>query len=116
MEQSMDMESPKTPHRMRPGLSPEADENQLIALSVEAAKKMLLEGKAPTSIVLHYLKLGTSRERLEREIMEKEMELKDAKIQALESQAKVEQLYADAMRAMQRYSGYSEGDNNAPPY
>ena len=105
-----------TSDRLRPGLSPEADENQLISLSIDAAKKMLLEGKAPTSIVLHYLKLATSRERLEREIMEKEMELKDAKIQALESQAKVEQLYADAMRAMQRYSGYGEEDSNEPPY
>ena len=104
------------PDRLRPGLSPEADENQLISLSIEAAKKMFLEGKAPTSIVLHYLKLATSRERLEREMLEKEMELKEAKIQALESQAKVEQLYADAMRAMQRYSGYNEDDRNAPPY
>lgn len=116
MKQSTSAESPMASDRLRPGLSPEADENQLIALSIDAAKKMLLEGKAPTSIVLHYLKLGTSRERLEREIMEKEMELKDAKIQALESQAKVEQLYADAMRAMQRYSGYGEGESNAPPY
>jgi hypothetical protein len=76
----------------------------------------LIEGKAPTSIILHYLKLATSRERLEREIMQKDMELKDAKIQALESQAKVEQLYVEAMRAMQRYSGYSEGDTNVSPY
>ena len=105
-----------TTDRLRPGLTPEADENQLISLSIDAAKKMLLEGKAPTSIVLHYLKLATTRERLEREIMEKEMELKDAKIQALESQAKVEQLYADAMRAMQRYSGYGEENDNESPY
>ena len=105
-----------TPERLRPGISPEADENQLISLSIDAAKKMLLEGRAPTSIVLHYLKLATTRERLEREIMEKEMELKDAKIQALESQAKVEQLYAEAMRAMQRYSGFGEDDEDAQQY
>lgn len=115
MKQAKSAESPKAPERLRPGLRPESDENQLIALSVDAAKQLLLDGKAPTSIILHYLKLATSRERLERELLEKDMELKDAKIQALESQAKVEQLYADAMRAMQRYSGY--GDNNdAPPY
>ena len=116
MKEEASMESPRAPHRLRPGLTPESDENQLIALSVEAAKKMLLDGKAPTSIVLHYLKLATSREKLEREMLEKEMALKDAKIQALESQAKVEQLYADAMRAMQRYSGYGESDENASPY
>ena len=97
-------------------MTPEADENQLISLSIDAAKKMLLDGNAPTSIVLHYLKLATSRERLEREIMERQKELMEAKKQALESQAKVEQLYADAMRAMQRYSGYGEEDNDNDPY
>jgi hypothetical protein len=91
-------------------LSPEADENQLISLSIDAAKKMLVEGTAPTSIVLHYLKLATTRERMEREMMATQKELMEAKKQALESQAKVEQLYADAMKAMQRYSGYGDTD------
>jgi hypothetical protein len=91
-------------------LSPEADENQLISLSIDAAKKMLVEGTAPTSIVLHYLKLATTRERMEREMMATQKELMEAKKQALESQAKVEQLYADAMKAMQRYSGYGDQD------
>lgn len=104
------MESPRAPRRLRPGLSPEADENQLISLSIDAAKKMLVEGTAPTSIVLHYLKLATTRERMEREMMATQKELMEAKKQALESQAKVEQLYADAMKAMQRYSGYGDTD------
>jgi hypothetical protein len=101
---------------MRPGLSPEADENQLISLSIDAAKKMLIEGNAPTSIVLHYLKLATTRERMEREMMETQKELMEAKKQALESQAKVEQLYAEAMKAMQRYSGYGEETNDNQPF
>lgn len=101
---------------MRPGLSPEADENQLISLSIDAAKKMLIEGNAPTSIVLHYLKLATTRERMEREMMETQKELMEAKKQALESQAKVEQLYAEAMKAMQRYSGYGEEPNDNQPF
>ena len=106
------MESPRAPRRLRPGLSPEADENQLISLSIDAAKKMLVEGTAPTSIVLHYLKLATTRERMEREMMATQKELMEAKKQALESQAKVEQLYADAMKAMQRYSGYGDPDES----
>lgn len=104
------MGSPKAPASLRPGLTPEADENQLISLSIDAAKKMLLNGTAPTSIVLHYLKLATTRERMEREMMATQKELMEAKKQALESQAKVEQLYADAMKAMQRYSGYGDSD------
>jgi len=93
-------------------LSREADENQLISLSIDAAKEMLLSGNAPTSIVLHYLKLATTREQMEREMMETQKELMEAKRQALESQAKVEQLYADAMKAMQKYSGYGDDLSN----
>ena len=45
------------------------------------------------------------RERLERERLENENILLRAKTEALESQAKVEELYANAIKAMQRYSG-----------
>jgi hypothetical protein len=83
---------------------------------MDIAKQKLLDGTASNSMVLHFLKLGTSRERLERESMEKEMALKDAKIQALESQAKVEELYAEAMRAFQRYNGHDDGEMNAEMY
>lgn len=110
MKKAKSAESPKAPERMRPSLSQEADENQLISLSIDAAKKMLIEGTAPTSIVLHYLKLATTREKMERQMMETQQELMVAKKQALESQAKVEQLYADAMKAMQKYSGYDDGE------
>lgn len=91
-------------------MTPEADENQLISLSIDAAKKMLVEGRAPTSIVLHYLKLATSKERLDRELKEKQKELMEAKKQALESQAKVEQLYVDAMKAMRKYGGQDDDE------
>lgn len=110
IEQKKSAESQKAPERLRPGLTPEADENQLISLSIDAAKKMLVEGRAPTSIVLHYLKLATSKERLDRELKEKQKELMEAKKQALESQAKVEQLYVDAMKAMRKYGGQDDDE------
>ncbi len=108
MKQARSAESPKAPERLRPSLTPEADENQLISLAIDTAKKKMLDGTASNSIILHYLKLATSREKMEREMLETQMELAKAKKQALESQARVEELYADAMRAMQRYSGQEE--------
>lgn len=115
MKHQTSTESPRAPSRLRPGLSRETDENQCIALSIDIAKQKLLDGTAPTSMVMHFLKLGTTRELLEREMMEQQKELMEAKKQALESQAKVEQMYADAMRAMQKYSPYSVEDDNASP-
>lgn len=114
MENGGNTEKLKSTNRLRPSLTPEADENQLISLAIDAAKKMLLDGNAPTSVVLHYLKLATSRERLEREIMETKRELMEAQKKSLESQAKIESLYTEALKAMQRYSGNSEEDLSAP--
>ena len=105
MGKSLAAESPKAPERLRPSLSREADENQCISLSIDAAKKMLTEGTAPTSVILHFLKLATTREELERETMRLNQELMVAKKEVLESQARTEQLFAEAMKAMQKYSG-----------
>lgn len=112
MRQANSTESRTTPIIPRTGLTQEADENQLIALAVDAAKKQLVEGTAPTSIILHYLKLATTRERLEREMMEKQKELMTAKTELLASQARVEELYTQAMQAMQMYSGYDGGGDD----
>ena len=85
-------------------------------MAMDIAKQKLLDGTASNSMILHFLKLGTTREQLERERLEVQMELDKAKKEALESQAKVEQLYAEAMRSMRRYSGYGDKDEDAPTY
>ena len=116
MKHENSAESPKTPERLRPGLSPSTDEMQCISMAMDIAKERLANGTASNSMVLHFLKMATPKEQLEREDMRKELELKEAKIRALESQAKVEQMYANAMAAMRRYAGYGEEEHNAPAF
>ena len=96
--------------RRRPALSPEARENQLIAAAVDLAEKQLLEGTASSQVITHYLKLGSARERLERERLEEENKLLRAKTEALQSAKKMEELYANAITAMRNYAG--QGDIN----
>lgn len=96
--------------RMRPALTPEARENQLVSLAVDLAEKQLLEGTASSQVITHYLKLGSTKERIEREILEKQKELIEAKTQNLQSAQRVEELYADAISAMKRYSGNGDPD------
>lgn len=88
-----------------PALTPEARENQLIALAVDLAEKQLAEGTASAQVITHYLKLGSTRERLEKEKLKKENELLQAKREALESAKRVEELYSNALEAMRSYSG-----------
>lgn len=95
---------------IRPGITPEARENQLIALAVDLAEKQLQEGTASSQVITHYLKLGSTKEKIEKEILEQQKELMKAKTKQLESAARVEELYINAINAMKKYSGH--GDDN----
>lgn len=94
--------------QMKPALTPEARENQLVALAVDLAEKQLREGTASSQVITHYLKLGSTKERIEKEILEKQKDLISAKTEQIKSQKVIEQLYTDAIRAMRAYSG--QGD------
>lgn len=88
-----------------PATTPEGRENQLIALAIDVAEKQLREGTASAQVVTHFLKLASSKERLEREKLELENELIKAKTENLQSQKNIEELYSNAIVAMQTYSG-----------
>lgn len=95
---------PLKPKR-RPATSPEARENQLVSLAVDLAEEQLLNGTASAQVVTHYLKLGTQREKLEREKLMRENELLKAKVEAVASAGRIEELYRDALNAMRSYGG-----------
>lgn len=95
----------KTVKKIRPATTPEARENQLIALAVDLAEKQLLEGTASSQVITHYLKLGTQKEKIEREMLEKKKDLIVAKTENLQSAKRIEELYSNALKAMQNYSG-----------
>lgn len=96
--------------KRRPALTPEARENQLIALAVDLVEKRLIEGTASSQETTHFLKLASSKARIEKEILERQKDLITARTEALQSQKRVEELYAEAIKAMRKYSG--QGDNN----
>lgn len=86
-------------------LTPEARENQMIALAVDLAEKQLAEGTASSQVITHFLKLGSSQAKLEREKLKAESELLRAKQMSIQSQEDVKELYTNAMNAMRIYSG-----------
>lgn len=100
----------QTKRRSRPAMTPEAREAQLIALAVDLAEKQLLEGTASAQVITHYLKLGSTKERIEKEILEKQKDLIVAKTEALQSQQRIEELYKDAIDAMRSYSGNTKDE------
>ena len=103
-------ESSETIKKMRPALTPEARENQLISLAVDLAERQLLEGTASSQVITHYLKLGSTKERLEKEKLIEENKLLRAKTENLQSMKRVEELYTEALNAMRNYAGQGEAD------
>ena len=97
---------------MRPALTPEARENQLISLAVDLAEKQLREGTASSQVITHYLKLGSTKERIEKEILEKQKDLIDAKTQNLKSMERQEQMYAEALKTFRGYSGHGDEEDD----
>lgn len=91
--------------RIRPALTPESREDQLVALAINLAEKQLLEGTASAQVISHFLKIGSTKERIEKEILEEQKDLIKAKTEALKSEKRVEELYKEALDAMRRYSG-----------
>ena len=90
-------------NRRPPASSIEEREDQLIALAVDLAEKQLREGTASAQVITHYLKLGSTREKMEKEIMREQKKLLEAKTDAIQSSQRIEELYNNAITAMQSY-------------
>lgn len=94
-----------------PARTPEARENQMISLAIDLAEKQLQKGSASSQVITHYLKLGSTKERIEKEILEKQKDLITAKTEAIQSAKRVEELYLNALNAMRSYSGGEKFDD-----
>ena len=97
----------------RPAMSPEAVENRIINKAYKSVEKRIDEGTATAAELIHFLRLGSTKEQLELEKLKKENELLKAKAGAIRSQEETKELYENAIKAFSRYSGhtnYEEGD------
>ena len=95
----------------RPATTPKDREDELINLAVNLAEKQLRDGTASTQVIVHYLKLGSTRGMLEQEKLENETKLVRAKTESIQSQQRVEELYKNALDAMRIYGGGGEIDD-----
>lgn len=98
--------------RIPPAFTAEERENRLTALAMDLAEERIRDGSASNQLICAVLRLGTSKERLEKENLKHEIELKQAKKEALQSAKHIEELYTNALKAMQDYSGQSVADED----
>ena len=96
--------------KLRPALNPDARENQLISLAVDLVEQRLRDGTASSQETTHFLKLVSSKAKLEQERLKLENELVAAKTKALGDAKEIKVLYEEALKAMRRYGGHGDLD------
>lgn len=96
--------------RQAPAKTPEAREQQLIGLAVDLAEQQMRDGTASSQVITHFLKLGSTKDKIEKEILAEKKTLIKAKTEAMQSQKRVEELYEKALAAMRSYSSLDNGD------
>lgn len=99
------------PRQMRPALTPESRENQMISLAMDLAEKQLREGTASSQLITEFVKRGSTKAKLEKEMMAEQKELLTAKREALAAAAHVDELYQKALNAFRGYSGQEVDDD-----
>lgn len=94
-----------------PPRSIEEAENQMILLAMDRAREQLINGTASAQVITHFLKLGSTKERLDQQNISQDIKLKEAKTNAIQSAESAEELYSNAIAAMSIYSGEADDED-----
>lgn len=102
------MSSSKEPRKRKPATTDEGRENQIVSLAMDLAEKQIRNGTAAATVITHFLKLGSTRDKLEQAKIQQENLLLSAKIEAIASGRRIEELYEKALAAMKTYAGQED--------
>lgn len=105
-------EDPTPKPRSRPATTLDAREQQLVALAVDLAEQQIRDGTASAQVITHFLRLGTTRERLEQEKLRRENLLLEGRTDQIAQQGRTEMLVQDALNAMRAYTGHDPVDDD----
>lgn len=109
-EKEVQKKSPK--HKLPPAITPEQRENQLISLAYNLVEERLMDGSASSAETTAILRLGTAKAQLEKEKLRQEVKLAEAKTEAIKSSKRQEELIEEAIKAMRRYSGFEDEEDD----
>lgn len=95
-------------HLPDPELTPQAREDQLIAMAYNEVERRISEGIATGPELVHFLRMGSMKGRLEKELLEQETRLARAKIEQINTQKDLKELYTGAIEALKSYRSDSD--------
>ena len=84
-----------------------AEEREAFAIDAaySLAEKQLANGTASATVITHFLKLATEREKRELERLKNENLLLQTRNEQIKTQTNLGKVYEEALQAMKRYSG-----------
>lgn len=100
------------PHRKPRSLA--RREDQIIAMAYDEIEERIRNHTATGQELIEFAKRGSTKARLEKEIMEENVKYLKAKTEAMESAKRVEELYSEAMRAFRSYQPTPPDDKELP--
>ena len=104
-----DEKEPKVKKRPR-ARTIQSQEDEMISLAMRRAEEKLLDGTASNTLIIHFLKMGSVKEQLEKEMLKEQIELTKAKTEAAKSAKVQEELYREAMEAFKSYNGGADNE------
>ena len=96
--------------RQTPAITPEGREDQMIAYAINLAEEQLRNGTASSQVITHYLKLGSMRERYEKQKLQEEIKLLVAKTDAIKADREKNALYEQVIEAIRTYTPHGAED------
>ena len=96
-----------------PATTQDAREKQLICMAYDLAEIRMRNGTASSQEVVHFLRMGSQRDKLEKEIMGEQKKLVTAKAGAYESARNLETMINDAMEMFKVYNGKGEENEDS---
>ena len=94
--------------KLKPALTPEAREQQMIALAMDLVEQRLRDGTASSQETTHFLKAASEKSKLELQKLKLENENIAAKTKSIERDEEIKALYENAIKAMRRYAGHGD--------
>lgn len=108
--------SGNTRRKRRSSTTPDASESRMIHLAEQLAERQLEDGSASAQVITHYLKLGSTRERLEQQRLQAEVELQKAKVNQIANGSRMEELLGKALDAFRGYQGIFDNASDEDQY
>lgn len=98
----------KSQQKTLPARTPEARENQLINLAINLAEQKLRDGTASSQIITTLLNMATTKYQLENEKLRSDLKVASAKIEQMQNQGDMKDMYEKALVAFRTYQGNVE--------